>query len=158
MDHVSSNNVVVSPKVYPAKKTCRSEKLHLDPISFTLLRKCEAKFQSQARLWSSSSSKTAASNSKILLTTDIVGKKKLKNLPSSSSSQHQKFQIPNFFKLCGKPNSQNPSSSSFEGSFFMGKKGNWSCAATKPKSVSSPTPKKNSGIRSYNSGGIVPIS
>lgn len=75
MDHVSSNNVVVSPKVYPAKKNCRSQKLHLDPISFTLLRKCEAKFQSQARLWSSSSSKTAASNSKILLTTDIVGKK-----------------------------------------------------------------------------------
>jgi hypothetical protein len=77
MDHVSSNNVVVSPKVYPAEKNCRSQKLHLDPISFSFLRKCEAKFQSQARLWSSStSSKTAASNSKILLTTDIVGEKK----------------------------------------------------------------------------------
>jgi hypothetical protein len=86
------------------------------------------------------------------------GGKKIKNLPSSSSSQHQKFQIPNFFKLCEKPNSQNPSSSSFEGSFFMGKNGNWSCAATKPKSVPSP-PKKNSGIRrSFHSGGIVPIS
>jgi len=70
------------------------------------------------------------------------GGKKLKNLPSSSSSRHQKFQIPNFFKLCEKPNSQNPSSSSFEGSFFMGKKGNWSSAATKPKSVSSPPQKK----------------
>lgn len=94
MDHVSSNNVVVSPKVYPAKKNCRSQKLHLDPISFTLLRKCEAKFQSQARLWSSSSSKTAASNSKILLTTDIVGKKNFKifQVPAPLSTKNSKFQ------------------------------------------------------------------
>lgn len=55
------------------KKNCRSQKLHLHPISFTLLRKCEAKFQSQARLWSGSS-KTAA-YSKTLLTTNIVGGK-----------------------------------------------------------------------------------